>query len=38
MPEKHWGVELSKDSIKYLKKLGKSTSKRILDKLEELES
>jgi mRNA interferase RelE/StbE len=38
MPEKYWGVELSKDSIKYLKKLGKSTSKRISDKLEELES
>ena len=38
MPEKNWRVELSKDAIKYLKKLDKSTSQRILDSLEKLET
>jgi mRNA-degrading endonuclease RelE of RelBE toxin-antitoxin system len=37
MPKKNWRVELSKDAIKYLKKLDKSTSQRILDSLERLE-
>jgi len=36
MPKKNWRVELSKDALKYLKKLDKSTSKRILDSLEKL--
>jgi mRNA interferase RelE/StbE len=37
MPKKNWRVELSKDAIKYLKKLDKSTSQRILDSLVRLE-
>jgi len=37
MPRKNWRVELSKDALKYLKKLDKSTSQRILDSLEKLE-
>jgi len=37
MPEKIWRVELSKDAIKYLKKLDKKTSQRILSSLEKLE-
>ena len=36
MPKKNWRVELSKDTLKYLKKLDKSTSQRILDGLEKL--
>jgi mRNA interferase RelE/StbE len=36
MPRKNWRVELSKDALKYLKKLNKSTSERILDSLEKL--
>lgn len=36
MPEKNWTLELSKDSWKYLKELGKRRSLRILDRLEEL--
>lgn len=36
MPKKNWRVELSKDALKYLKKLDKSTSKRILDSLAKL--
>ncbi|MGB7296699.1 MAG: type II toxin-antitoxin system RelE/ParE family toxin [Candidatus Aminicenantales bacterium] len=36
MPEKNWTLELSKDSWKYLEKLGKRRSLRILDRLEEL--
>jgi mRNA interferase RelE/StbE len=36
MPEKYWKLELSKDSWKYLEKLGKRRSLRILDQLEEL--
>jgi len=38
MPEKKWRVELSKDAIKYLKKLDKNASQRILDSLEKLET
>ena len=38
MPEKIWRVELSRNSLKYLKKLDKSTSKRILSSLEKLET
>jgi mRNA interferase RelE/StbE len=38
MPKKNWKVELSKDSIKYLKKLNKKTSQRLLTELEKLES
>ena len=38
MPEKSWKVELSKDSLKYLKKLNKKTSQKILTSLEDLES
>ena len=38
MPKKNWKVELSKDSIKYLKKLNKKTSQRLLTGLEKLES
>jgi mRNA-degrading endonuclease RelE of RelBE toxin-antitoxin system len=36
MPEKSWRVELSKSSLKSLKKLDKHVSGRILDRLEEL--
>ncbi|MDH7513017.1 MAG: type II toxin-antitoxin system RelE/ParE family toxin [Clostridiales bacterium] len=36
MPEKNWKLELSKDSWKYIKKLGKRNGFRILDRLEEL--
>jgi mRNA interferase RelE/StbE len=36
MPEKNWKLELSKDSWKYLEKLGKRSGLRILDRLEEL--
>jgi mRNA interferase RelE/StbE len=38
MPEKKWKVELSDEAIKYLKKLTKSSSSRILDNLEMLET
>jgi mRNA interferase RelE/StbE len=38
MPEKIWRVELSRNSIKYLKKLDKSISQRILRSLEKLET
>jgi len=38
MPEKIWRVELSRNSIKYLKKLDKSISQRILRNLEKLET
>jgi mRNA interferase RelE/StbE len=37
MPEKNWKVELSKDALKYLKRLDKRTSRRLLDGLEKLE-
>jgi len=37
MSKKNWSVELSKDALKYLRKLGKNTSKRILNSIEELE-
>jgi mRNA interferase RelE/StbE len=36
MPEKNWKLELSKDSLKYLEKLGKGGGLRILDRLDEL--
>ncbi len=36
MPEKNWKLELSKDSWKYLEKLGKKRSLQILDRLEEV--
>jgi mRNA interferase RelE/StbE len=36
MPEKNWKLELSKDSWKYLEKLGKRSGLRILDRLEDL--
>ena len=35
--ERNWRVELSKYALKYLKKLEKKTSQRILNNLEELE-
>lgn len=35
--ERNWRVELSKYALKYLKKLEKKTSQRILNTLEELE-
>ena len=38
MPKKNWEVELSKDSIKYLKKLNKKTSQRLLTSLEAFET
>jgi len=38
MPEKNWRVELSKDAIKYIKKLDKSTSNRLLNSLEKIET
>jgi mRNA interferase RelE/StbE len=38
MGEKNWTVELSKDTLKYLKKLSRNTAQRILDSLERLES
>lgn len=38
MSKKNWKVELSKDSIKYLKKLNKKTSQRLLTSLEALET
>ena len=38
MPEKKWKVELSDEALKYLKKLAKSSSSRILDNLEMLET
>ncbi len=38
MPKKNWKVELSKDSLKYLKKLDKKTSQRLLTSLESLEA
>ena len=37
MQKKIWKVELSKEALKYLKKLEKKTAQRILDRLEELE-
>ncbi len=36
MPEKNWKLELSKDSLKYLRKLGRGSGLRILERLEEL--
>lgn len=38
MPKKNWKVELSKDSLKYLKKSDKKTSQRLLTSLESLEA
>ncbi len=38
MPKKNWKVELSHESLKYLKKLNKKTSQRLLTGLEKLES
>ncbi len=38
MPKKNWKVELSKDSLKYLKKLDKKTTQRLLSSLETLEA
>jgi len=38
MPKKNWKVELSKDSLKYLKKLDRKTSQRLLTSLEALEA
>ncbi|UCC38950.1 MAG: type II toxin-antitoxin system RelE/ParE family toxin [Candidatus Aminicenantes bacterium] len=35
--ERNWRVELSKYALKYLKRLEKKTSQRILNNLEELE-
>jgi mRNA interferase RelE/StbE len=37
MPEKNWHAELSKDCVKYLKRLKKDTSNKILDGIEEPE-
>jgi len=37
MPGKAWSVELSKSTMKALDRLGKRTSSRILDRLEDLE-
>lgn len=37
MSEKNWSVELSKSSLKYLKRLGKTASLRVMGRLEELE-
>jgi len=36
MREKKWEIELSRDSWKYLNKLGKRSSRRILDAFEKL--
>jgi mRNA interferase RelE/StbE len=36
MPEKNWHVELSRSSLKALKRLEKTPSSRILDRLEKL--
>jgi len=38
MPKKNWKVELSKNSLKYLKKSDKKTSQRLLSSLEALEA
>jgi len=38
MPKKNWKVELSKNSLKYLKKSDKKTSQRLLSSLESLEA
>lgn len=38
MPKKNWKVELSKDSLKYLKKLDRKTSQRLLASLDALEA
>jgi len=38
MPEKNWKVELSKDSLKYLKKINKKTSQSLLISIESLET
>lgn len=38
MHEKNWSVELSRDSLKYLKKLSRNKAQRILGSLERLES
>ncbi len=38
MPEKKWKVELSDEALKYLKKLAKTSSARILDNLGMLET
>ncbi len=38
MPKKNWKVELSHESLKYLKKLNKKTSQKLLDSLKKLES
>lgn len=37
MPKKNWKVELSKDVIKYLKKLERKAALRILNRLDDLE-
>lgn len=37
MQKKNWKVELSKDAIKYLKKLERKTALRILERLDDLE-
>lgn len=37
MQRKIWKVELSKETLKYLKKLEKKKTQRVLDRLEELE-
>jgi len=38
MPKKNWKVELSENSLKYLKKSDKKTSQRLLSSLEALEA
>jgi mRNA-degrading endonuclease RelE of RelBE toxin-antitoxin system len=37
MPKKRWKIELSKDALKYLKKLERKKAQNIIEKLEELE-
>lgn len=37
MRKKKWRAELSKDAVKYLKKLDKKTEQRIFDRLKEME-
>jgi mRNA-degrading endonuclease RelE of RelBE toxin-antitoxin system len=38
MPKKNWKVELSHETLKYLKKLNKKTSQKLLASLENLET
>ena len=38
MPERSWGVELSRSALKDLERIGKPASVRILDKLDALSS